>query len=210
MHKDTIVGIAGAAILIAAMAGVFWYEGTRGAESAGAREFAVVFAAADGNGPSKAGTATVGTPVADKLTLVSGNFTKITFTLLWTDDAGAPDSFKIRIEPPNATGLAAQETEAEPNEANGKGEIKVEFNLGNLPGATSLFADSAQEAEATAMGNSARRVGGGEWRFTVTLTAAGDPTPVALPGGLPVNPVDDASNAWEVKTILTSFAADAS
>lgn len=209
MHKDTIVGIAGAAILVAAMAGVFWYEGTRGAESQGARSFAIDFVEAPVNGPSKTGTAQVGTPVSEALKITTGNLTKITFTLVWTDEANTgPDSFKLKIEPPNATGLPAQESDVTANAATG-GEITLEFDLGDLPAATSLNADTAEQAEARAMAQTIRSKGLGDWKFTVTLVEAGDATPVALPGGLPVNPVDDASNAFELKTILGTFAAKA-
>lgn len=212
MHKDTIVGIAGAAILVAAMAGVFWYEGTRGAETQGARSFSVSFAEAPVNGPSKTGTANVGTPVVETFKIAQGNLTKITFTLVWTDEStpnNQPDTFTLKVEPPNGTTIEAQESDPVANGAGAPGEIALTFTIGTLPSATTVSADTASQAQDRAMSQSARSLGLGDWKITVTLTQAGDPTPVALPGGLPVNPVDDAANGWEIKTILTTFAATA-
>ena len=124
MNRDTVIGIVGAVILVAAMVGVFQYERTRAPDSlSGLVLQTVPIANATG--------ATVVTATSEEaINVTQANMTNVTFALKWTvppPAPGAPASqatVSLEIVPPpgvNATGERAAQA------ASGSVEVKLQL-----------------------------------------------------------------------------------
>lgn len=123
MNRDTVIGIVGAVILVAAMVGVFQYERTR---APGALGDTPIFNS-NFTGPNEQGSLTLGASADAELNVTTQNMTNITFTLTWTPQATPPgdDTFKLVITPPsgvNATTLEGQSS---------TGTVTVVIPIGN-------------------------------------------------------------------------------
>lgn len=179
MNKDTVVGILGAVILVAAMVGIFYYEGTQapsgvatgpttpGAPPGGSANLTV----SDGPRLASDGSQPAGATVTKNVTINQTGVRRVEFTLTWTDDAsqppGGPDTLKLTVTPPSGAGAGAKSDERN------TGSIALTFE--NLTAAAS-----------------------GQWMVSVQVTSTGDPaTPVPPPVPLPVS---DTGNSWAVAT----------
>lgn len=208
MNKDTVVGILGAVILVAAMVAIFYYEGTQapgttttgGGGGTGPLTFTWQNRTADG--PSVNGQTAEGETSQDAVTIEQQNLTRVTFRLTWTDEnvpQNQPDRFLLRVtSPDNQT----EEAEGE-NAAGQQGLVEVTFSpLNQVPG--------LERGTTADLARLAGTIGMGEWRIEVQLLAAGDPGAPGvppLPGQLPVA---DTGNAWELATELNYYEAQVS
>lgn len=189
MKKDVVVGIVGTVILVAAMVGVFKYEASRG----GGQSWRVTWADAEVPGPDAQGTTQVGGTTVAELNVSTANVTRITFTLKWTDDVGAPDAFNLTIAGPDGTMWS--------NEGD-TGEVSVTVEgLAPSPAEIRLLAASQQEAEARVARDATTHAADGVWGATVKLVRA--PGLVAPAGGVEVQP--DGKNAWTLTATLTTY-----
>lgn len=141
MNKDTVIGIVGSALLVAAMVVVFAYERAN-AQVADPDELTASVAQS-----TLSGTANVGQSDTkmDNITAPAG--TNVTFKLTWTQGNG-PDTLKITATPPAGSGITAKSSPNEndgsitlvvavPMDAVGDWSVKVDFvsaQGGTLPG----------------------------------------------------------------------------
>lgn len=122
MHRDTIIGIVGVVILVAAMVGVFTYESGQAANLVPG-EFVLATLA----GPTLEGTTALDAETAEAITVSQTNMTNLTFTLSWSSTATAQNTLQLEIRPANGTGL----TEGFVSEAESDGEISITLPIGN-------------------------------------------------------------------------------
>lgn len=189
MKRDTVIGIVGTVLLVAAMVGVFRFEAAQG----GGSSWTVTWETAEIEGPGDSGTTAAGVTTPVELELLVPNVTRIEFVLTWTDDVGAADAFELRVTSPageNAT--AASET--------GRLSLVVD-ELAPVPGEMRLLAATQAEAEARTARDATTRAADGTWGVAVYLERARG---VEAPGGVEVQP--DPGNAWELTTTLTTYS----
>ncbi|MHB8586007.1 MAG: hypothetical protein ACYDDF_09290 [Thermoplasmatota archaeon] len=186
MHKDTIVGIVGAVILVAAMVGVFLYERNSPAAEAngtsGSTSGALVLANLSGAGAS--GTVAVQKTTTQMVNLGFKNMTKATFTVKWTPGSTSSDTVQVTVTPPvgggNSTGVTS---------TNGSATITI-----NVPNPKPSGA-----AEAAGIGN---------WTVAVNFmsaqatTQAGSVPPIP---GAPGTPLTDSSLSFQVTSSVEAW-----
>lgn len=194
MNKDTIIGIVGAVVLVAAMVGVFQYEGSQSASTLGGAQFQVTWATDSANGPTVSGSTAVGEETEEVLTVEETNLTRSEFTLVWTPGPGSTNTMRLTVTPPAGTGLDAQTVEGT------GGEISLSFDVPNdVPQDATVFGNSEEEARGRLAAQYTKSVGTGDWGVTVAFDSAEGPVP-----GVPVG--GDSEVAWDVNTILTRYA----
>lgn len=197
MNKDTIVGIVGAVALLAAMVGVFKYEGSQAQSTLGSQSFDLTWTTEDAAGPSVDGTSPLRGATEETLVIGDANITRITFTLTWTATAGA-DTLKLTVVPPEGSGLAAN-TSSEEND----GELDLVFDIPNtVPPAATVFGNSEEHAKSRLADTNTKLAGTGNWTVTVEFVDATGVVP--LPGAPPVQ--QDQQVSWTVSTTLTQYA----
>lgn len=148
MNRDTVIGIVGAAILVTAMVGVFYYERNAAPVGPGA----ATGTAGNMTGPSVTSSVAVGQTDTKIVNLTQTTAANVTFHLTWTATNGR-DTLKLTIAPPTGSGIT-QGAVSEPSDtgditvtvpvpagANPSGgwEVKVEFTSaspGNVGPAT--------------------------------------------------------------------------
>lgn len=156
MNKDTLIGIVGAAVLVAAMVGVFQYEQAIAAGAPGPADWALATAA----GPGVAGATDLGAVSEEIVNVTRLNLTEVAFTLTWTAQNGA-DTLTLTVVPPE--GVASEPLTVSGD--SGTLELKVPVPNEKPTGA-------------------ARTLGAGEWQVSVQFTSASglapqSPVPVA-------------------------------
>lgn len=197
MDKDTVVGIVGAVILIAAMVGVFYYEGTSAdITGAGGSGWAVTWTTGTMGGPTADGDTQEGQTSSETLTISAANLTKIEFTLSWTDNVGSADEFRLVVHPPGG---------GAPKEVTGsQSPLTVVFeDLNAVPTQDEVGGSNEGEARARLAGAHTKTGGTGEYHVEVTLVSAGDQMD---PTGTIVIQADD-NNAWSLAARLTTYSA---
>jgi hypothetical protein len=177
MHRDTIIGIVGVVILVAAMVGVFTYESGQAAVLGPG-----TFQLANLTGASIEGSVDVGGEASDVLTLTQTNLTKVAFTLRWGSAQTSENTLQLVVAPANGTGLdTGVESDAETD-----GEITVEIMVPNAEPTSGPLA-----------------LGVGDYHVTVRFLSAAVPTAgVSPPGALPVT---DSTVTWTLTTALTAY-----
>ena len=178
MHRDTVIGIVGVFILVAAMVGVFSYERGQAANILGDGALLLT----NLTGPALEGTADVGAEATDTLSIAQANLTKITFTLTWSAGQTSENTVELLIAPANGTGL----TEGVSAGPESDGEITVDLLVPN--------------AEPT---SGPLTTGVGDYQVTVRfVSASANGAPVGVPGGTPLT---DGSITWNLETTLTAY-----
>lgn len=198
MDKDTVVGIVGAVILIAAMVGVFYYEGTNEAVTGtGGSGWTVTWPTATTGGPSANGQTNEGQTSSQKVMIDASNLTKVEFTLTWTDDVGSADEFILKVTPPGGGAAKEASGSASPLTVtiDGCNGVPSEDDVG---GSDEADAQSRLARTHTTSGCS------GEYAVDITLTTAGD---ARDPTGTIVI-TNDGGNAWTLGTRLTSYSSE--
>lgn len=152
MHRDTVIGIVGVVILVAAMVGVFTYE--RG-QAANLIDDAVL-TLANSTLPALEGNVALGATADETVTLNQTGITNVTFTLRWTPGAGV-DTLRLNVAPSNATGLATGAS----SEAENDGEITLTVPVNN----------TARDGV----------LGVGAWQISVEFVSAEVTTPIVAP-----------------------------
>lgn len=194
MKRETIFGLAGGAILLAAMVGVFQYEGSRASSVVlGSESYDVAWSTNEVAGPGKSGELAPREGKSEAIDVALANLTATAFTLEWTDDVGGPDVFRFTVVSPEGVRLSV---------TGASGKLTLSFTgLNAIPARGIVFADDESEAERTLASKNTRRAGTGAWNATVELLeAAGQTTPV---GGIPLQP--DPGNAWAIATAHTVY-----
>lgn len=174
MNRDTVVGIVGSAILVAAMVGVFWYE--RSVAPVG--DAAPTDAGGDPATPPSpvAGTVALGETATTLVNVSSANATvrNVTFQLTWSATNGR-DTLKLTVAPPPGSGIL----EGAISEPTDSGDVSVTVQVPE--GATAV----------------------GVWEVKVEFVRADpDPLPGGVPPPTPPPNSTDESVAYSVATTL--------
>lgn len=192
LNKDTVIGIVGSIVLVAAMIGVFTYE--RSQANAGA--FAVTWESVQSDGPTAEGSTPLQQSTETTVDITQTNLTSVDFTVAWTPTQGT-DTLRVTVTPPEGSGLNA----TDPVEGD-SGSITVTVPIPNeVP--TVERASGADESDATARlaGTHASTLGTGTWTITVEFVSATGVVPVP---GAPVG--SDTEVAWTAASSLTHYA----
>lgn len=177
MHRDTVIGIVGVVILVAAMVGVFTYE--RGQASdllTGPGGETMNFTA-----PAVTGNVAVGSTSENLVTLNQTGITNVTFTLTWTPGANSVDTLVLVVAPPNGTG---DPVESSPES---DGEITLTIPVANTGAGGTL--------------------GVGDWQVVVEFVSAELSTPVQPPIQPPVGPSPDTEVDFSVDVSGTAYGS---
>ena len=179
MHRDTVIGIVGVVILVAAMIGVFTYERGQASElTDGGSASTMNFTA-----PAVGGNVAVGATSENVVTLNQTGITNVTFTLTWTAGQNSDDTFMIVVVPPNGTGSPVES----PAEADG--EITVTVPVANT--------------------DSAGTLGVGDWQVSVQFVSAATSTPAGPPPVDPGLPTTDTAADFNVEIAGTAYGTAA-
>jgi hypothetical protein len=208
MNKDTVVGILGAVILVAAMVGIFYYEGTQSPQAVagggpGTGPFAVAWKTNTTSLPDLTGQSAEGDAGSPQVVRVAqSNITKVEVVLTWTDDVAnsGPDQFQLTVRSPSGQTL---------NASGDSGSVSVLFNPVNaVPDVNRTGGASEAAAEAALAPQYTKTNGTGDWQVTVGMGEAGD---VVVPPGTPACPtlpaVCDTGNGWTVTVKVTTYSA---
>lgn len=177
MHRDTVIGIVGVVILVAAMVGVFTYERSQAGSLPGEDDGA----AANFTAPALSDTVQLGQTSEQLVTLNQTGMTNVTFTLTWTAGANSLDTLRLVVAPPNGTGAPV---ESDPEE---DGEITITVPVGNTDASGTL--------------------GVGDWQVVVEFVSARADTAVGPPPVDPGLPVTDESVDFNVDVSGTAHGA---
>lgn len=185
MNKDTLIGIVGSVLLVAAMIGVFTYERSQGAALAG--NYAVEWTIAESTGPSAQAATPLGETRETTLDVTQTNLTEVALVVTWTAGQGR-DTLRVTVTPPEGSGLNATENPVEGD----SGEVRVVFPVPNpAPAASSAFGADEQEANARLAQSYAPALGTGTWTIAVEFVSAEGVLPVP---GAPVG--SDTEVQW--------------
>lgn len=108
MNKDTLVGIVGSALLVAAMVVVFAYERANAAE---VRDNGEGLTPSIGQA-SLTGTVNVGSSDTKTSDITAVGATNVTFMLTWTASQGT-DTLRLAVTPPAGSDITARTSQAE-------------------------------------------------------------------------------------------------
>lgn len=199
-NRDALVGILGAAILVAAMAGVFLYERGQFQEYAVQWEMQEAGASDPMSGNLDQGDSGPHSVTLSAEDLPEGRaLAQVRATVEWTDDVGDPDTFSVAVQGPGDLGTDPVDGDSSP--------VTAEAGVHAEPEMTTASGRTAEDAADQAAATLGAERGLGEWTVEVTLEdAPGDP---GGPGG--VNSQPDGSNsytltvAWDVwEPVVTS------
>jgi hypothetical protein len=183
MNKDTVVGILGAVILVAAMVGIFYYEGTQapgggttpggpGPGGPGGLNVTTV------DGPTAQGAAGE-TPAPKTLNITQVNLTQVELIVTWTNPQTGNQAFTVAATSPSGTALS---------------------DTSNTGMASVVFSPLSQPSAQTSLN------GTGTWTVEVTPGASANPACAGVgPLPLPGNPC--APPAWSLTTRLSYYRA---
>lgn len=170
MNRDTLTGIVGALVLVAAMAGVFFYE--RGQF----HEYTITWEAGEENsdttngGPMSHGGQqghTFGVPAVN-----DGLVKDITVHVTW--DTNTDDEFGVDVTGPDGTTKSSRDT---------GGSVTVVVPVQDAPPATTIAdrdPDAALAQVWNAMNETALQAGQGSWDIVVTLHDAMRPNEIEV------------------------------
>jgi hypothetical protein len=202
MNKDTVVGILGAVILVAAMVGIFYYEGTQapgatangGGGGAGTGPFAVSWTTAEKAGTAVQGSTDWGASSTQQANVTGSNVTKISFAVTWTPNAVSAESVTVTGKGPGGLSCTGQ--------ASTSGTATCDVNVGAAPAVNRTGgADEASAAQGLAAQYTTTN-GTGAWTLTIAVQNQVPASPVPNPG-LPVS----TSTAWTLTPKVTSYTA---
>lgn len=156
-RKDTVVGVAAAVILVAAMAGIFLYERAQFQEYPVTWEPAPVQSLGDGRTLSEGGSETY------TLEATTTGMARLRAELTWTDGNGEADTFAVDVESPG--GATVQESAA-------SSPIEVQVDVNPEPDVATAYGRNPDEARHQANASVTSTGGQGNWTVTVTLEDA--------------------------------------
>ncbi len=197
MNKDTIVGIVGAVILVAAMIGVFKYEGSRAQATLGSKSFDVAWTTKEVTGPTLTSGTALRSSTEEKVTVTESSIVDADFTITWTAQQGE-DTLRLTVVPPDGSDLNESSAEG------ASGSLTVTFTSINEPPSTDrAFGDETKETEERLSAQHAKSRGTGEWTIRVEFldaTGVSGPIPVAPPIAA------DQEVQWTLATALSVYA----
>jgi hypothetical protein len=208
MNKDTVVGILGAVILVAAMVGIFYYEGTQSPSTVavgGTGPFAVTWKSDMTSLAAVTGQSPLGQGASKTVNVSAMNLTKAEFTLTWTNDPSpgpGPNHLTLAVKTPDGRTF---------NASSNTGTVTVSVTpINPVPSVNRTGGNAEADAQAALASAYTATNGTGTWTVTVTYDAAegqtaGLPLPPGTPASGPLAPTDPMS--WSVTPKLTTYSA---
>ncbi len=194
MQPDWIMAGAGAAVLIAALFGVFAYESDQA--EVPMQTFPVSWPVDPGPATTHTGELEEDESSNVTVALSASNVTRVEVSLTWTDDVGQPDEFRLTVQPPGGAARQANAT---------NGTILLTFPM-RAPPAVDHF-NTTTRTQATERASSHASQGGlGDWGITVTLEDAPGQRPVPNAPELEIEP--DGSNSFELSFRYEAYRAN--
>jgi len=181
-------GFIGSALILAAMIGVFSYEHDKQAdEFMSVAEIQAILGGSGGGSTGQelstateskdtSGSTNEGTSTSLDIDFSQMNLTTVSFTLIWTDDFGDNDEFRLDVEGPEDFSDSISGT---------SGSLPLNFDINKIENATD---------EGTTFGS-------GSWK--VTVTAVNCPGLRPGPGTIPFDL--DNGNTWDLKATGTYY-----
>lgn len=214
MNKDTLVGVFGAVILVAAMIGVFYYEGSQPAVpgGGGALTFNVVWQTSRVDGPGAEGDAALNQAENAAVSVAQRNVTRAEFTFTWAASNCDPSDVTQAFPPsPGNVRLTVDGPGAIPAKSDTKdtGEIRLAVeNLTSPPTVGTVQADSEADAAARLSTEHSSAAGTGDWALTIELLNGGESRdPNAL---IPQALATCSGITWQVSSGVTVYRATVS
>lgn len=165
LNRDTAVGIVGAIVLVAAMAGVFFYERSQFST------YEIDWQTQEAGTESDDGSLDEGSSEEHLFTADAEGLSTVRVTLTWTDDVGQPDTFEVTVQGPDGTTSEPVEGASSP--------LEVEVPIHEAPESTTATGRSLEDARDQANASASWTDGTGDWTVTVTLVdAPGEQTPI--------------------------------
>lgn len=194
MERRTVILAAAGVILLAALAGVLWAEAEEGPAPVVA--FPVEWSTERSTPVSHEDELEEGESETYEFPVEADNVTRIEARLVWEDDAGAPDRFRLNLTTPQGRTLS----NASPN-----GTVAISLNVSEVPDENTVNASGLAEAREASQRRHATTAGQGTWTATVTLTSAPGQRPVP---GSEVEIEEDGSNSYQLGFSFETYAAE--
>lgn len=163
--RDTIVGVVGAAVLVAAMAGVFAYERSQ------FQEYDVSWSTAQAGQTNHSDISlSEGQSETFNVSLAADDLpdgralAAVEATATWEDDVGQADTVRVAVDGPGNRSAGPQEDDG--------GSVTVRVDVADEPDATTASGRSPDDAEDQATSGLDAEQGLGEWVVTVELADA--------------------------------------
>lgn len=185
MHRDLVVGILGAAVLLVGLLVVFIYESS--STPAPDLAFPVTFATRDGGAVTQRGDLAQGEETSHAFELPVENATSARIVLDWTDDVGDPDLFNLTVSGPGGLTLSREGS---------TGSIEIDLPLTPAPAARTILGEDRASVSAAAEAQFSATAGEGAWSIVVRLVDAPGQRPVPQAPQVEIQP--DGANDYEL------------
>lgn len=153
MKKDTVIGLVGVIVLVAAMVGVFRFEQGQVAGLTTASAFSLANETLD----AVSGTVAVGATESHLVNVTQANVTRVSFTVTWTPGQGSTDLVNVTVRPPEGMEAGGQQ-----ESDSGSVTVTVDVPNGRPAGAPLTL-------------------GMAEWKVDVKFVSSQGPAPAGLP-----------------------------
>lgn len=157
-NRDTAVGVVGAMVLVAAMAGVFFYERSQ------FDTYQVDWSQQAAGGETQTGDLDEGNSQSHSLTVDAERLSTVSVALSWSDDVGEPDTLELVVQGPNGTYADSIEDSSSP--------LELAFDVHEQPDVSTATGRSLEDAREQVNASTSWTNGTGEWTATVTLVDA--------------------------------------
>lgn len=193
MERRTVILAAAGVLLVAALAGVLWVEAEEGPEPVVA--FPVDWETERSTPVTHEDELEEGGSETYEFRVEAANLTRIEARLVWEDDAGAPDRFRLNLTTPQGRTMSNES----PN-----GTVALDADVSAVPGERTVNATGLAEARETAQRRHGTDAGQGTWTVTVTLVSAPGQRPVP---GSQLEIEEDGSNSYQLGFSYETYAA---
>lgn len=192
MDRRLVISIAGGVLLAVALVGVLLAEADDGGRTV--LTFPIAWSTEDGPTSTRTGTLEEGENESFGIGVAPTNVTEVEVRLVWEDDVGERDTFRLSVTPPGGP---------ERTNASRNGTVVLTFPLASVPDAQSINASDPEAARQQALDRFTTRQGQGTWNVTVTLESAPGQRPVPNAPQLETEP--DGSNDYQMSVSFSRY-----
>lgn len=193
-QRRLVVSIVGGVLLVAALVGVLLAEAGDTPDPIVA--FPVSWSVDNGPPETRSDTLAEGESTTYEIEVGEPNLTRVEVRLVWQDDVGRPDRFRMDLTPPQGSTQ---------KNASRNGTVVLEVPLAPVPDAATVNATDPQEARQAALERFQARQGVGTWTITVTLEDAPGQQPVS--GAPQIETEEDGANDFQLRFTYARYGA---
>lgn len=194
MDRKVLVGIGAGVFLAATLVGALFIEASN--DPAPRLAFPLTWTTEEGPATTQRGELQEGENETVPVGLSARNVTEVQVRLVWQDDGGERDRFRLTVAPPDGP---------ERSNESRNGSIVLRFRLGSVPVATTVNGTTHAEAVERATSRFSSSQGTGNWTTRVTLLEAPGVRPVAEAPQLETQP--DGNNTYRLRFSYESYRA---